>query len=187
MSPTLYDRSLETVKEIIRLIGDDPTRPGLADTPKRVMQSWGELFAGYRFDPGTVFKVFDEPADEMIVVKNIEFYSTCEHHLLPFYGRAHVGYLPSGNKVIGASKLPRLVDGFSRRLQIQERIGREVVEALTTFLDPKGAACVIEAQHLCMCARGVGKQQSVMVTSCTTGAFRDDAKTRAEFLQFIKG
>lgn len=190
---TLSRNAAENVHHLIRClieqIGDDPNRDGLQETPLRVMRSWGELYSGYRFDPRTVFKVFDEGCDEMVIIKDVEFYSTCEHHMIPFFGKAHIAYLPQGGRVIGASKLPRLLEGYSRRLQIQERIGMQVTETLmkpTFGLNPKGAACVLEAKHLCMCARGVGKQNAVMVTSSLEGAFRDDPKTRAEFLQFIR-
>jgi GTP cyclohydrolase I len=180
----MHEKSEEVVKDLIRLIGDDPTRPGLLETPSRVYRSWGELFAGYRFDPKYVFKCFEEPADEMVVIKDVEFYSTCEHHMLPFFGKAHIAYIPNG-RVIGASKLPRLLDGFSRRLQIQERICTQVTAAMDKYLEPLGSACRIEARHLCMCARGVRKQHSAMVTTSLTGVFKDDPKARAEWLATV--
>lgn len=186
---TRIDNAHEVIKRMIELIGDDPNRPGLQETPMRVMRSWGELFSGYRFDPASVFKVFEEGVDEMVLIKDIEFYSTCEHHLVPFYGKAHIAYVPNLGRVIGASKLPRLLEGFSRRLQIQERICMQVTKALMGAefqLCPKGAACVLEAKHLCMCSRGVGKQNAVMVTSSLEGVFKDDPKTRAEFIQLIR-
>lgn len=172
------------VRQIIEVIGDNPTRSGLKETPDRVIKSWEELYRGYKQDPAEVFKVFDENHDEMVVLKDVEFYSMCEHHMLPFFGRAHIGYLPLG-KVIGVSKLARLLDVFARRLQIQERLGSQVVDALMEHLKPKGAGIILEAQHFCMTCRGVNKQNSVMTTSSLRGAFRDDPATRAEFLSLI--
>lgn len=175
----------DCIESLIYHIGDDPKRPGLKETPERIVQSWKELFSGYTFKPNSVFKVFDEPCDEMVTMRNIEFWSWCEHHMLPFYGVAHVGYLPADGKVIGASKMARLVDGFSKKLTLQEKLTREIAEALFGFLNPKGAGCVIEAKHLCMVCRGVQKQQSEMVTAAMRGAFRNDGNTRAEFYQHI--
>jgi GTP cyclohydrolase I len=175
----------DVIRKIISHIGDDNSRSELKDTPDRVLRSWGELFAGYRFDPKSVFKLFDEPCEDMVIVKDVEFYSTCEHHMLPFHGKGHIAYIPGHmEKVIGASKLPRLLDGFSRRLQIQERICRQVVDAIEENLLPKGAICVLEARHFCMCSRGVNKQESIMVTSSVTGVFKETA-TKMEFLSLI--
>jgi len=184
-----FENAHDVVRKIITLMGDDPDRDGLKETPTRVLRSFGELFSGYRFRPEEVFKIFQEQADEMVVITDIEFYSTCEHHLVPFYGKGHVAYIPYAGKVIGASKLPRLLEGFSRRLQIQERICRQVTDALMSLkhgLKPRGAACVLEAKHLCMCSRGVGKQNAVMRTSSLEGVFKDDPATRAEFYHAIK-
>ena len=173
------------VKELLELIGEDPTREGLLDTPKRVAKSWITLFSGYGKKPEDVLKTFaGENYDEMIVVKNIELFSTCEHHFLPFTGRAHIGYIPDG-KIIGLSKLPRLVEIFSRRMQNQERLTSQVAQALHKILKPKGVGVVIEAKHLCMMARGVEKQGSEVITSSLTGLFKRDMNTRNEFLKLI--
>jgi GTP cyclohydrolase IA len=174
-----------SVLEIIEFIGDDPNREGLEETPKRVIESWSELFSGYGSCVEAIFKTFDDGAcDEMVLLKNIEFYSTCEHHMLPFMGMSHIAYIPNG-KVIGISKLARLLEIFARRLQIQERIGMQVTEALQTHLRPKGAACVLQAKHLCMTCRGVNKQGSEMVTSSLTGVFRENTAARAELFSLI--
>ena len=183
-NPAVFASDTALVREIIRRIGDDPDRKGVLETPDRVVKSWKELFGGYNAGPQELLKEFDENHDEMVVLKDIEFYSTCEHHLLPFFGKAHVGYLPSG-RVVGISKLARLVDAFSRRLQIQERIGTQVADTLMNHVKPNAVGVVIEAQHFCICGRGVGKQNSVMVTSAMRGTFRDDPTARAEFLRLI--
>ena len=178
----------ENIIRILEYIGEDPTREGLKETPSRVVRSYDELFSGYKMDVKDVVKTFEEKSvvcDEMVVSKHIEFYSTCEHHMIPFYGVAHVGYVP-GRKVIGLSKLARIVDIFSRRLQVQERLTTQITDAITEALDPKGSACVIEARHLCCMARGVGKQGSSMVTSSLTGVFRKP-EVRQEFLSLIRG
>jgi GTP cyclohydrolase I len=144
------------------------------------------MFAGYKQDPAALLKVFEDGAcDQMVVLRDIEFYSTCEHHMLPFFGRAHIGYLPQG-KVVGISKLARLLEVFARRLQIQERIGQQVTAALQEHLKPLGCGCVLEAQHLCMTSRGVQKQDSVMVTSSMLGQFRSDPAVREEFMKIIR-
>lgn len=177
----------ENVRRLIEYIGEDPSREGLLETPKRVLKSYERLFGGYKKDAKSLMKVFEDGAcDEMVVLKDIRFYSTCEHHMLPFWGVAHVAYIPNG-KVIGVSKMARLVDMFARRMQIQERIGSQVVDALMEHLNAKGAACVIEAQHMCMTARGVENQTAKMRTSALRGVFLENAETRAEFLQMIKG
>ena len=174
-----------TVHKQLQYIGEDTTREGLLETPKRVIASWEKLYGGYSENPASVLKTFkDDTCDEMVILKDIEFYSTCEHHLLPFFGKAHIAYIPNG-KVVGISKLARLLEIFSRRLQIQERIGQQVTSALMTELEPLGCACVIEAQHFCMRARGVEKQNSIMITSSLEGVFRE-TQARQEFLQFIK-
>lgn len=176
------------IRDLIKLIGDDPDRPGLRDTPQRVIESYHEMFGGYGVDVSKLFTIFDEPCDEMVILKDIEFTSFCEHHLLPFMGVAHIGYIPKANKVIGASKLARVLECFARRLQIQERICQQVVNALMEHLQPHGAACVIEASHLCMQCRGVRKHHCKFITSCMRGVFRDnDSLARSEFMQFIKG
>jgi len=188
---SLYKEALlRNVRATISYLGDDPEREGLLETPERVLKSYDHLFSGYKLDPKEVFKVFDsEGYDELVLLKNCEFYSTCEHHLLPFFGRFHLAYIPN-EKVIGVSKLARLFEIFSRRLQIQERIGKQAVNALMENLKCIGAACIIEAQHFCMTSRGVEKQGSIMTTSALTGVFKDDSQkgiaARAELMSLIK-
>jgi len=178
----------ENITRILEFIGEDPKREGLKETPARVIRSYEELFGGYRQDPKDVLKVFSDGAcDEMVVLKNLEFTSFCEHHMLPFVGKAHIAYVPD-KKVLGVSKLSRLFDIYARRLQIQERLCQQVTAALDEHLKPRGSACVIEAKHLCMSARGVGKQHSEMVTSSLTGVFRETGNdARVEFLSMIRG
>jgi len=178
----------ERVRELLELIGENPDREGLARTPERVARSLGELTAGYAQTVSEVVGhgVFLEPCSEMVIVKDIEFYSLCEHHLLPFYGRAHVAYIPDG-KIIGLSKIPRIVDVFARRLQVQERMTVQIAEAIQDVLQPKGVGVVANAHHLCMMMRGVQKQNSSAMTSCLLGSFRDDPATRNEFLAFARG
>ncbi len=174
------------IEAILRYIGEDPTREGLLDTPMRVVRSWEHLFSGYGQDPAAVLKSFEDGAcDEMVILRDCEFYSTCEHHMLPFYGKAHIGYLPNG-RVVGVSKLARLLEIYSRRLQIQERIGQQVTDVLMSELKVKGCGCVLEATHLCMTCRGVQKQNSIMVTSSMRGSFLMHPPVRAEFLQMIR-
>lgn len=183
-----FGDALAVIRLFIKMIGDDPDRKGLKGTPKRVFESCNEMFGGYGVDVSKLFTIFDEPCDEMVILKDIEFFSTCEHHLLPFMGVAHIGYIPKGNKVIGASKLARVLECFARRLQIQERICQQVADTLMEHLQPFGATCVIEASHLCMQCRGVRKQHSKLITSCMRGVFRDNnSLARSEFMQFIKG
>jgi GTP cyclohydrolase I len=184
---TLEAATKTSIGQILRYIGEDPTRDGLKDTPSRVLKSFQELYGGYQQNPKDLFTVFeDKKYDSMVVLKNIELYSMCEHHMLPFYGTAHVAYVPSKGKVVGISKLARLVDLYAKRLQIQERICEQVTDALMKYLKPKGAACIIEARHMCMCARGVGKQNSVMITSSLKGVFRTELSVKEELLSFIK-
>lgn len=173
--------------KILENLGEDPSRQGLVRTPLRAAKAMEFLTSGYHQDIDEILNgaIFDEDYDEMVIVKEIEFYSLCEHHILPFWGKCHVGYLPR-NRIIGLSKIPRLVDMFSRRLQVQERLTREIAEALETALDPRGVAVVIEAQHLCMMARGVEKQAPRMTTNVMRGAFREDSSTRAEFLRCVQ-
>src|ERR1700738_1647357 len=179
--PMIHD----ALRVILKYIGEDPDREVLKETPNRICNSYAELFAGYHQNPTDVFKTFEDGAcDEMVILRGIEVVSFCEHHMLPFLGVAHIGYLPDG-KIIGLSKLARLIDVFAKRLQVQERLTTQVTGALMEHLNPKGAGCVIEAAHSCMSCRGVRKQQSVMITSSLVGAFRDDPTTRSEFLQFI--
>lgn len=178
---------LNLVKELLFAIGEDPAREGLLDTPKRVVKSWDDFFKGYRMDPkevlGTTFEA--EGYDQMILLRDIEMYSHCEHHMVNFNGRVHIAYIPS-KRVVGLSKLARLVEVFSRRLQIQERLTQQIAESMWTILKPRGVAVMIEAKHFCMCARGVGKQNSVMQTTALKGLFKTDAKARTEFLQAIR-
>lgn len=179
-------RMKEAVKEIIAYIGDDPTREGVIDTPKRVVKSWKEIFGGYAEDPEKVLGTTFEKGmyDQMIICKDIEFYSTCEHHMIPFFGKCHIAYIP-GEKVVGLSKMARLVEVFCRRLQIQEKLTDQIKDTMNKVLKPKGVMVVIESKHLCMCGRGVSKQESKMVTSSISGAF--EAKdAREEFLRLIK-
>ena len=176
----------EAVRALLTEIGEDPARDGLLRTPERVRRMYAELTAGYRVDPDRLINdaSFEVDYDEMVVVRDIEFHSLCEHHLLPFYGRAHVGYLPRG-RVIGLSKIPRVVDMYAHRLQVQERLTVQVADFLMERLDPKGVGCVIEATHLCTVIRGVRKHNATMVTSSMLGRFRGDPKTRSEFLGLI--
>lgn len=175
------------LKQMIRWVGDDPEREGVLETPKRIRASWNELYCGYQQDPQKILtaQFSAETYDQLVLLKDIELYSMCEHHMLPFYGKAHIAYIPK-NKVVGISKLARLLDCFARRLQIQERIGEQVTSAIMEYLDASGAACIIEACHMCMRMRGVGKQGSMMVTSSLKGAFAENATTRAELLQLVK-
>jgi GTP cyclohydrolase IA len=176
----------DIIRQLLADLGEDPSREGLADTPKRVEQSMRYLTGGYAADVDTVLNnaLFTVDYNEMVIVKDIDFYSLCEHHLLPFFGKCHVAYIPNG-KVVGLSKIPRLVDIFARRLQVQERLTNQIANTLLEKINPLGVAVVTEATHLCMAMRGVGKQNSVAVTSAMLGGFRNDARTRAEFLNLI--
>lgn len=173
--------------QILKNIGEDPNRQGLVKTPLRAAKAMEFLTSGYHQELNTVLNeaIFDEDFDEMVIVKDIEFYSLCEHHILPFWGKCHVGYLPR-KQIIGISKIPRIVDMFARRLQVQERLTREIAEALETVLDPTGVGVVMEAQHMCMMARGVEKQASKMTTNAMLGTFRENSSTRAEFLRCVQ-
>lgn len=177
--------NMRSIYSIISSIGDNPERVGVLETPHRVVKSWEQLYCGYNQKPEDFLKVFEEPSEEMVLLRDIELYSMCEHHMLPFIGKAHVAYIPNGKQVVGISKLARLVEMFARRLQIQERIGIQVTDALMEHLKPRGAACIIEAQHLCMQMRGVSKQNSVMVTSSMRGVFKTDSTTRSELMNLI--
>lgn len=174
--------------QILENIGENPTRQGLLNTPKRASKAIEFMTSGYTQDLNEILNnaIFDEAYDEMVIVKDIEFYSLCEHHILPFWGRCHVGYLPR-NRIIGLSKIPRIVDMFSRRLQVQERLTREIAEAIQTAIDPTGVGVVMEGQHMCMMARGVEKQASSMSTNAMRGTFRNDSSTRSEFLRSVQG
>ncbi|RAX57682.1 GTP cyclohydrolase I FolE [Helicobacter monodelphidis] len=176
------------IQDIFEFIGEDKHREGLLETPKRVIKSWETLFKGYNEDPKEVLgTVFEQGAcDEMVVLKEIEFYSMCEHHLLPFFGVVHIGYIPD-SKVLGISKLARLTEVFARRLQIQEQMTAQIADTLMEVLAPKGVMVVAEAKHMCMLMRGVEKQNSLMITSAIRGRFKSDAKTREEFMAHIRG
>jgi GTP cyclohydrolase I len=177
----------QAVRTLLGWAGDDPTREGLRDTPRRVAEAYREWFSGYDVDPRDYLsRTFEETAgyDEMVVLRDIEFESHCEHHMAPIIGRAHVGYLPT-NKVVGISKLARVVDVFARRFQVQEKMTAEIARAINEVLKPRGVGVVIEAAHECMTTRGVHKRQVSMITSKMLGSFRTDARTRSEFLTFI--
>ncbi len=175
------------VEALLKELEEEPGREGLLKTPERVAESLRFLTRGYRQDPREILNdaLFDITYDEMVIVKDIEVYSVCEHHLLPFFGRAHVAYIPNG-RVVGLSKIPRLVEMFARRLQVQERLTSEIAESLDEILEPKGVAVVVEAIHLCMMMRGVSQQNSFAITSSLRGEFHDDPKTRAEFMELIR-
>jgi len=174
------------VKEILRLIGEDVDREGLLETPARVTRMYEEIFGGYEVDPREVLGVtFDEQHEELVIVRDIVYYSQCEHHMAPFFGKAHIGYIPSG-KIAGLSKLARLVEAVSRRLQVQERITSQIANTLEEVLLPHGVMVVVEGEHLCMCARGVKKPGSKTVTSAVRGEFRKSAALRSEFLSLLK-
>lgn len=185
---TNRDTELEGhVREMLRLVGEDPEREGLLDTPKRVAKAMHFLTGGYQLGVQDVVRnaLFEEQCEEMVIVKDVEFYSLCEHHMLPFFGRAHVGYLPRG-KVIGLSKIARVIDVFARRLQVQERLTMQIASGLIDVLDAHGVAVVLEASHFCMVMRGVQKQNSKTVTSSMLGAFREDSRSRSEFMELIR-
>ena len=181
-----YDKLESLTSELLQLIGEDINRDGLIKTPMRVAKAWDYFSQGYRTKIDDVINnaIFTENCKDMIVVRNIEFFSLCEHHMIPFFGRAHVGYLPDG-KIIGLSKIPRIVDMFSRRLQVQERLTDEIANTIQKILNPIGVAVVMEGRHLCMQMRGVEKQNSLASTSAMLGQFRKSAETRAEFLSII--
>src|SRR5437016_1493750 len=178
---------VEEIRSILTQIGEDPARDGLVNTPTRVDQAMRFLTSGYRMDPDELLNkaLFDVAYDEMVIVRDIEMFSLCEHHLLPFFGKCHVGYIPNG-RVIGLSKIPRLVDMYARRLQVQERLTMQIAETINDKIHPRGVAVIVEAQHLCMIMRGVEKQNSIAVTSSMLGAFKDDQNTRNEFLNLVR-
>jgi len=181
------DHLSSLTKSLIESIGEDPNREGLIKTPQRVAKAWDYFSKGYREKLDEVINeaIFNEDCSDMVVIRDIEFFSMCEHHMIPFFGRAHVGYLPNG-KVIGLSKIPRIIDMFSRRLQVQERLTHQVANTLNDVLDPVGVAVVMEGRHLCMQMRGVAKQNSFASTSAMLGQFRKSSETRAEFLSIIR-
>jgi len=176
----------KNVTNILKEIGEDPDRQGLIRTPERVAKAYEFLTKGYQQKIEDVMNeaVFDEKYDEMVIVKDIDFYSMCEHHMLPFFGKVHVAYIPNG-KIVGLSKIPRIADVFSRRLQVQERMTNQIADTLEEYLKPSGVAVVVEAQHMCMMMRGVQKQNSFAITSAMRGDFMNDERTRAEFLDLI--
>ena len=186
--PTVTQTDAEdAVRTLLRWAGEDPDREGLLDTPRRVVEGYLDWFSGYKIDPADYLaRTFEEVAgyDEMVVLRDIEFESHCEHHMAPIIGRAHVGYLPT-NKVVGISKLARVVEGYARRFQVQEKLTAEIAQCINTVLKPRGVAVVIDAQHECMTTRGVHKRGVSMVTSQMLGRFRTDPRTRTEFLRFI--
>lgn len=185
----IYPGAMEKVRELIKIIGDDPDREGLIDTPYRVVKSWLEIYGGYKIKPNlsTAFAedIGDVDDSQIVICKDIKFYSTCEHHMIPFHGICHIGYLPN-KKVIGVSKLVRIVEFFARRLQIQEKLCSQIADFIEKVIEPQGVGVVMEAQHLCMAARGVKNQSSRMTTSQMRGKFRTQSSTRAEFLNLIK-
>ncbi|MGH9579486.1 MAG: GTP cyclohydrolase I FolE [Terriglobales bacterium] len=178
----------QLIRELLVRLGEDPQREGLARTPERMQHTLEYLTRGYQEDPEKMLRgaLFDVTYDEMVIVKDIEMFSLCEHHLLPFFGKVHVAYIPNG-KVIGLSKLPRLVDIFARRLQVQERLTKQIAETIQAAIEPQGVGVVVEARHLCMMMRGVEKQHSAAVTSSMLGVFRNELETRQEFLSLIRG
>jgi GTP cyclohydrolase I len=185
---TITSASFEDlVREMIVRLGEDPQREGLSRTPERVHRALEQLTKGYKEDPEAILRgaLFSVSYDEMVIVKDIEMFSLCEHHLLPFFGKVHVAYIPNG-KVIGLSKLPRLVEVFARRLQVQERLTTQIAETIQNAIEPQGVGVVVEARHLCMMMRGVEKQHSAAVTSSMLGCFRDARETREEFLALIR-
>ncbi|HXZ41711.1 MAG TPA: GTP cyclohydrolase I FolE [Terriglobales bacterium] len=187
-TPILTSASFEElVREMIVRLGEDPAREGLTRTPNRVHRAFEYLMKGYKEDPEALLKnaLFTVTYDEMVIVKDVEMFSLCEHHMLPFFGKVHVAYIPNG-KVIGLSKIPRLIEIFSRRLQIQERLTTQIAETIQQAIEPQGVGVVIEARHLCMMMRGVEKQHSAAVTSSMLGCFRDEQETRSEFLSLIR-
>jgi GTP cyclohydrolase I len=186
--PTVTSASFEElVREILVRVGEDPEREGLVRTPERVHKALEHLTRGYKEDPEAMLQkaLFTVTYDEMVIVKDVEMFSLCEHHMLPFFGKVHVAYIPNG-KVIGLSKIPRLIEIFSRRLQIQERLTTQIAETIQQAIQPQGVGVVIEARHLCMMMRGVEKQHSATVTSSMLGCFRDEQETRSEFLSLIR-
>src|SRR5450432_2502292 len=187
-NPTLTSATFEElVREMLVRLGEDPEREGLLRTPERVHKAFEFLTRGYNEDPEAMLKkaLFTVSYDEMVIVKDVEVFSLCEHHMLPFFGKVHVAYIPNG-KVIGLSKIPRLIEAFSRRLQIQERLTTQIAEAIQNTIEPQGVGVVIEARHLCMMMRGVEKQHSSAVTSSMLGCFRESEETRSEFLSLIR-
>jgi GTP cyclohydrolase IA len=183
----MIEKQKNLIKQQLQYIGEDPEREGLIDTPKRIVKMWDEIYAGYKKNPADIFTTFKTDGyDQIVLLKNVEFYSMCEHHNLPFFGKAHIAYIPR-EKVVGISKLARLLEIYTKRMQIQERIGEQVTSDIIKYLDARGAACILEAQHLCMKMRGVKNPTSVMETSSLKGVFLTDASARMELMQLIRG
>ena len=182
----MTDKIEVITKQLLEEIGEDPNREGLIKTPGRVSKAWSFFSKGYKQDLNRIINdaIFEEDAKDMVIVRDIEFFSLCEHHLIPFFGKAHVGYIPNG-KVIGLSKIPRIIDMFSRRLQVQERLTHQIADAINSVLNPKGVSVVMEGRHMCMQMRGVEKQNSFTSTSAMSGQFKKSAETRSEFLSII--
>ena len=182
----MTDKIEVITKQLLEEIGEDPNREGLLKTPSRVSKAWLFFSKGYKQDLNRIINdaIFEEDAKDMVIVRDIEFFSLCEHHLIPFFGKAHVGYIPNG-KVIGLSKIPRIIDMFSRRLQVQERLTHQIADAINSVLNPKGVSVVMEGRHMCMQMRGVEKQNSFTSTSAMSGQFKKSAETRSEFLSII--
>ncbi len=186
----MTDNSLKSIekitKKLLKNIGEDPEREGLLKTPHRVAKSWKFLVQGYEQNLENIVNnaIFEEDYDEMVTIKDVDFYSLCEHHLIPFFGKAHIAYIPDG-KVLGLSKVPRIVEMYGRRLQLQERMTQQISEAIGNAINPKGVAVVLEGEHMCMQMRGVQKRNSYATTSYMTGLFRKDARTRKEFMDII--
>ena len=182
----MTDKIEVITKQLLEEIGEDPNREGLLKTPSRVSKAWSFFSKGYKQDLNRIINnaIFEEDAKDMVIVRDIEFFSLCEHHLIPFFGKAHVGYIPN-RKVIGLSKIPRIIDMFSRRLQVQERLTHQIADAINSVLNPKGVSVVMEGRHMCMQMRGVEKQNSFTSTSAMSGQFKKSAETRSEFLSII--
>ena len=187
MSKIDKERLEQITKELLEIVGEDTNREGLLKTPKRVAKSWEFLSQGYNQDLDEIVNgaLFEEAAKDMVIVKDIEFYSLCEHHLIPFYGKAHVGYIPNG-KIIGLSKIPRIIDFYARRLQVQERLTNQIATCIQDLLNPKGVAVIMEGRHFCMLMRGVQKQNSIASTSSMLGTFKEKSSTRNEFLKLVE-
>ena len=187
MSKIDKERLEQITKELLEIVGEDTNREGLLKTPTRVAKSWEFLSQGYNQDLDEVVNgaLFEEAAKDMVIVKDIEFYSLCEHHLIPFYGKAHVGYIPNG-KIIGLSKIPRIIDFYARRLQVQERLTNQIATCIQDLLNPKGVAVIMEGRHFCMLMRGVQKQNSIASTSSMLGTFKEKSSTRNEFLKLVE-
>ena len=187
MSKIDKERLEQITKELLEIVGEDTNREGLLKTPTRVAKSWEFLSQGYNQDLDEIVNgaLFEEAAKDMVIVKDIEFYSLCEHHLIPFYGKAHVGYIPNG-KIIGLSKIPRIIDFYARRLQVQERLTNQIATCIQDWLNPKGVAVIMEGRHFCMLMRGVQKQNSIASTSSMLGTFKEKSSTRNEFLKLVE-